>query len=264
MESKTRLAVVTGGNRGIGFEACRQLADAGVRVILAARDDADGLNAASKLERNGMDVTFQRLDVSEPESIAAFATQMGEQKSKIDILVNNAGVSLKGFNTDVAKQTLAVNYFGAMYLTDALLPLMSPTGRIVMVSSGLGRLSCLSPDRQREFLDPALTRERLVALVDEFFRDVDQGSYRAPGWPKSAYSLSKVAMNALTRILAMELEGSEIKVNAVCPGWVRTKMGGRFAPRGVAKGADGILWAAMLPDNGPHGAFLRDRKPIPW
>lgn len=168
MESEPRLAVVTGGNRGIGFEACRQLAVAGVRVILVARDAAAGSKAALKLERKGLDVTYQQLDVSDSKSIAAFATQMREQESKIDILVSNAGVSLKGFNTDVVKQTLALNYFGAMQLTDALLPLMSPTERIVMVSSGLGASSCLSPDPQGEFTDSAFNRDSLTALVNQF------------------------------------------------------------------------------------------------
>ena len=264
MESDTQLAVVTGGNRGIGFEICRQLAEEAVRVILTARNNADGSEAARKVERRGLDVIFYRLDVSDSESIAAFTDQMRDKEAKIDILVNNAGVSLKGFNPDVVKQTLAVNFFGAMHLTDALLPLMSPTGRIVMVSSGLGALSCLSPNRQAEFLDPALTRDRLVTLVNEFHWDVEGGQYRAKGWPKSAYSVSKVAMNALTRILARQLEGSRILVNAISPGWVRTRMGGRLAPRSVAKGADTIIWAATLPPDGPQGAFLRDRKPIQW
>ncbi len=264
MESERRLAIVTGGNRGIGLEVCRQLADGGVRVILAARDDGAGSDAAAKLARKGVDVTFRQLDVSESKSIAAFTDQVREQEPRIDILVNNAGITLKGFNADVVKQTLAVNFFGAMHLTDALLPLMSPTGRIAMVSSSLGALSCLSSDRQAELLDPGLTRDRLVALVDEFYRDVEQGRYRAQGWPKSAYAVSKVALNALTRILAKELEGSGMLVNAISPGWVRTRMGGRFAARSVAKGADTIVWAATLPPDGPQGAFLHDRKPIQW
>lgn len=264
IETDKLLAVLTGGNRGIGLEVCRQLADAGVRVILTARNDTSGSDAAKKLQGHGLEVTFRRLDVSESKSIAAFTDHVREQEPRIDILVNNAGVSPKGFNPDVVKQTLAANFFGAMHLTDALLPLMSQTGRIVMVSSGMGSLSCLSPDRQAEFLDPALTRNGLTALVGEFHSDVERGQYRANGWPKSAYSVSKVALNALTRILAKELEGSGMLVNAISPGWVRTRMGGLFAARSVAKGADTIVWAATLPHDGPQGAFLRDRAPIPW
>ena len=263
-ECANRTAVVTGGNRGIGLEVCRQLAGKGIRVILTARDEVAGSKAVAKLQRKGLDVIFRCLDVSDPESIAALTEPMREQEPQIDILVNNAGVSLKGFNGEVVQQTMAVNFFGAMHLTDALLPQISSTGRIVMVSSGLGALSCLSADRQTEFLDPALTRDRLVALVRKFLGDVERGEYRAKGWPKSAYSVSKVALNALTRIFAKELEGSGMLVNAISPGWVRTGMGGRFAPRGVTKGADTIVWAATLPIDGPQGAFLRDRKPIPW
>lgn len=259
-----RTAVVTGANRGIGFEVCRQLADMGLRVILTARDESAGPKAAAKLAGRGLEVSFQHLDVSDLKSIAGFAGHMRERKTRIEILVNNAGVSLKGFNGDVVKQTMSVNFFGALHLTDALLPLMAGAGRIVMVSSGLGSLSCLSTDRRHEFLDSGLTRDRLAALVNEFQSDVERGRYRERGWPNSAYAVSKVALNALTRILAGKLENSETKVNAVCPGWVRTGMGGRFAPRGVAKGADGIVWAATLPPAGPQGAFLRDRKPIQW
>ena len=259
VESDNLTAVVTGGNRGIGFEICRLLAEDKIRVILAARNDVAGSKAASKLERKGLDVTYQRLDVSDSESIAKFTDQVQEKESRIDILVNNAGVSLKGFNSNVVKQTMAVNFIGAMHLTDALLPLMSQTGRIVMVSSGMGSLSSLSPNRQSDFLDPRLTRDRLVALVDRFHQDVEQGRYRTQGWPKSAYRVSKIALNALTRIMARELEGSGILVNAVSPGWVRTAMGGWLAPRSAAKGADTIVWAAMLPDDGPQGAFLRPK-----
>ncbi len=133
-----------------------------------------------------------------------------------------------------------------------------------MVSSGLGALSCLSADRQKEFLDPTLTPHGLSRLVNRFFADVEGGHYRQRGWPKSAYSVSKVALNALTRILSRELRDAEVIINSICPGWVRTRMGGRFAARSVRKGADTITWAATLPDDGPQGAFLRDRKMIPW
>ncbi len=263
-ESDSNLAVVTGGNRGIGLEVCRQLAEKGNRVILTARRRDAGEEAADGLARRGLEVGFRQLDVADPGSVAEFAARMADGGARIGMLVNNAGVSLKGFNAEVVKQTMAVNFHGAMQLTDAVASLMAGAGRIVMVSSGLGALSCLSPERRGEFLAPGLTREGLSALVEEFRGAVARGNHRARGWPNSAYSVSKVALNALTRILAGELEGTEKAVNAVCPGWVRTGMGGKFAPRGVKKGAHTIVWAATLPAGGPSGAFLRDRKEIPW
>ena len=257
-------AIVTGGNRGIGLEVCRQLAGADVQVLLTARNDAAGTDAAGTLKAEGHSVAFGHLNLSDPGSIAEFAEQFPPEDSRIDILINNAGVALEGFNANVVKQTLAVNFFGALRLTDALLPGMSPTGRIVMVSSGMGALSCLSSGKQAEFLDPALNRERLTVLAEEFLSAVIRGDYRSKGWPGSAYNVSKVLLNAYTRILAGELAGSQRRVNAVCPGWVRTRMGGSSAPTSVEQAADTIVWAALLPADGPQGAFLRERKPIPW
>ena len=132
----------------IGLEVCRQLAAGGVNVILTARDAIAGSKAAAKLVKKGLPVTLQPLDVADPASIPAFADHIRGRSIVIDILVNNAGVSLKGFNTNAVRKTKAVNFFGAMHLTDTLMPSMTPDVRIVMVSSGLGKLSCLSPDRQ--------------------------------------------------------------------------------------------------------------------
>jgi len=261
---RQRNAVVTGGNRGIGFEVCRQLAEQGMRVVLTSRNQAKGSKAADQLQAKGLDVVFHMLDVSDPGSIAEFAGYADDNWGHVDILVNNAGVSLKGFDAGVVKRTLAVNFYGAMQATDRLLPLMGKGGRIVMVSSGMGEVSCLSPARQREFLDPALSRDTLLQLMKAFADDVEDGHHTKRGWPTSAYRVSKVGLNALTRILARDQEGSGILLNSVCPGWVRTGMGGRFAPRGPKKGAETIVWAATLPPDGPQGAFLRDRKPIQW
>jgi len=132
----------------------------------------------------------------------------------------------------------------------------------VMVSSGMGELSAYSPALRARFLDDALDVEGLVALVDEFAGAVAEGKHSAQGWPSSAYRVSKAALNALTRILAKRSE--RVHVNAVCPGWVQTDMGGAGAPRSVAEGARGIVWAATLRQGGPHGGLFRDGKPIPW
>ena len=137
--------------------------------------------------------------------------------------------------------------------------------RIVNVSSGMGELgSNYSEDIKARFLDPKIDREGLVALVNEFIRDVAAGLHAERGWPSSAYRVSKAAVNTFTRIVAKELVPRGILVNAVCPGWVRTDMGGTSAPRSVREGADTIVWCATLPDGGPTGTFFHDRKAIPW
>jgi len=178
------------------------------------------------------------------------------------VLINNVGIALEGFSADVARRTLAVNCFGVMTVVDHLLPVLSPHGRIVMVSSGMGQVAGLPPALQAEFLDPALTRAWLIDLLQTFVREVETGQYTQHGWPGNAYRISKIGLNALTRILARERASTGIRVNAVCPGWVRTDMGGRNAPRSVEAGARSIVWAALLGEDGPSGGFFRDGQPI--
>jgi NAD(P)-dependent dehydrogenase (short-subunit alcohol dehydrogenase family) len=231
-----KIAVVTGANRGIGFEVCRELARKGISVILASRDEAKGELAASRLRKEGLDLNVMGLDVAEPESIRGFAQRIEQNFGAVDILVNNAGVMLDpkgsrvvGSNAETFRRTLETNFFGPLQLCQALIPLMLKQGggRVVNISSGLGQLA-------------------------------DMGA----GTP--AYRVSKSALNALTRTLAAELKGKNVLVNAVCPGWVRTDMGGPDAPRTPEQGADTVVWLATLPDDGPTGGFFRDRQPIAW
>ncbi|WP_374689559.1 SDR family oxidoreductase [Promineifilum sp.] len=229
-----RVALVTGANRGIGLEVCRQLADLGLRVILTARDPAQGEAAARQLQRDGSDVAFWPLDVTDPATVAAAQAFVEERYSRLDVLVNNAAIYPDGDRSvfdvplETMEETLRVNFYGPLLLCRAFAPSMRRRryGRIVNVSSNAGQLSTMGA-----------------------------------GTP--AYAISKAALNALTRIVAAEV-GGHVKVNAVCPGWVRTEMGGPGAPRSVAEGADTIVWLAMLPDFGPSGGFFRDRQPIPW
>lgn len=257
------VALVTGGNRGLGREVCRQLGRLGMRVLLSARDIASGAEATAALRAEGLDITFEPLDVASEESIGQLVDRLERQGVRLAALVNNAGVSLQGFNGDVAERTLAVNFFGALHLTERLLPLMEEYGRIVMVSSGLGVLDGLSSNLRRR-LDPPASKEALIALMHEFIADVRGGDFAAKGWPGSAYRVSKVGLNALTRLLAEELKPRHLLVNAVTPGWVRTRMGGAGAPTGVEEGADTLVWAATLPHDGPSGGFFRDRAATAW
>lgn len=258
------VAVVTGGNRGLGLETGRQLAQRGLTVVLASRDPAQGRRAADRLCAQGLSVVTSPLDVTDAASVAALAETLQRDFGVIDVLVNNAGVALEGFSADVARRTLAVNCLGVITVVDHLLPLLSSHGRIVMVSSGMGQSAGLPPALRAEFLDPTLTRARLLELLDAFVQDVEIGQLSRRGWPRNAYQISKAALNSFTRLLARELASTGIRVNAVCPGWVRTDMGGRSAPRSVEEGARGVVWAALLGEDGPSGGFFRDGRPIAW
>lgn len=232
-----RVAVVTGASRGIGLEICRQLARrGGIRVVLTARSETGGMAAAAQLRDEGLEMDFHELDVTSENSVKTIAGWLEATCKRCDILVNNAGIladprgsRFLDSRPATYRQTLETNVFGPLLLIQALVPLMKKNryGRIVNISSAQGQLS-------------------------------DMGV----GTP--AYRISKAALNALTCVLAAELTGSGILVNSMCPGWVRTDMGGPGAPRTVQQGADTAVWLATLPDDGASGGFFRDRKPIPW
>lgn len=251
----TPVAIVTGANRGLGHETCRQLAARGFVVVATSRGTGGG--AAER-------VLPAELDVASPDSIEQFRARVAAELGPIDALVNNAGVALDGFDERVARETLAVNLFGAIAVTDALLPLVSEDGTVTMVSSGLGELACVSASLRAELEDPGLTRDRLRARMEGFVGSVAAGTHRGDGWPGSAYRVSKLGLNAFTRILAREQAATGRRVNAVCPGWVRTDMGGADATRSVEEGARGIVWTATLPVGGPSGGFFRDGEGIGW
>jgi NAD(P)-dependent dehydrogenase (short-subunit alcohol dehydrogenase family) len=264
MEANARTALVTGGNRGLGKETCRQLAGRGFRVLLASRQPQEGRAAAAELDDAGR-VEPLVLDVADPHSIDAAVARLRDSKTAVDVLVNNAGIALEGFDADIARDTIEVNFFGPLRVTEALLPLIPPGGNVVMVSSGMGELSGLDASLRARFTDPALTRDALVELMRSFVTDVAAGQHRARGWPSSAYRVSKVGLNALVRVLAPALADRRIIVNAVCPGWVRTDMGGPGASRSIPQGAASVVWAATREGaDAPTGGFFRDGRPIDW
>jgi NAD(P)-dependent dehydrogenase (short-subunit alcohol dehydrogenase family) len=220
-----RVALVSGASRGIGAEIARELAaDHGFLVFAGARSPDDA--------ERGKRIEPIRLDVTDQTTIDAARDRIESEVGRLDVLVNNAGiygdpVGAADYDLERAHEVLEVNTFGPWRLIEAFLPLLrkSDAPRIVNVSSGAGQLS-----------------------------DMNGG--------RAAYRLSKAALNALTRTLASEERW--VKVNTMCPGWVRTDMGGSAAPRSVEHGADTAVWLATLPDGGPSGGFFRDRKPIPW
>ncbi|HEX3126897.1 MAG TPA: SDR family oxidoreductase [Thermoanaerobaculia bacterium] len=230
-----KLALVTGANKGIGFEVCRQLAAQGWKVLLTARNGQAGEAACAKLRAEGGDVLFHPLDVQDPEAIERLRTCVEREFGRLDVLVNNAGVSPEqgkvSSEVDMAtvREVMEVNLFGPWMLSLAFIPLMKKAGggRIIMVSTGKASFTKLAAD-----------------------------------YP--AYRVSKAALNALTVVLADELRDANIQVNAVTPGWVRTHLGGIHAPRSVEEGALGTVWLATQEGTGPTGRFFRDREEFPW
>ncbi len=242
------VAVITGAYRGLGLETARQLALKGYHVVVTARYRKKAEAAATKLAAEKLSAEGQQLDVTDEKSVHEFAGWLKHKYGSLTVLVNNAGV-FPGLNSpppvqqyptggltpslsaslEQLREGMEANAFGSFNVIKALAPLMKTdgSGRIVNVSSGMGQLSEMN------------------------------GGY--PG-----YRLSKTALNALTKLLSEELAPHKIKINSVCPGWVRTEMGGANATRAVPEGASGIVWAATLPGDGPTGGFFRDGKPLAW
>ncbi len=256
-----KTALVTGGNRGIGLEVCKQLLERGLHVFAACRDPA---KAEQTIQQRSPHLEIVELDVRSDESVQRLKHRLEQKQVTLNILVNNAGIALDGFDAEVAKATIDTNFWGPLRVTEGLLPLLSRPATVVMVSSGSGALKHLSPELRKRFLDPSLSRQQVCDLMTSFVERVRVGRHEQEGWPSSAYTVSKAGLNALTRTWAPELSKQQIQINAICPGWVRTDMGGPAAQRSVEQGASGIVWAALLDSSGPTGGFFRDGKAIDW
>ena len=240
MNDATRIAVVTGANRGIGLAATRALAQQGFTVVMCARDAVTGAEAHKVLAEEGLPVVLRKLDITRSEEAASLAKWLREQFGHVDVLINNAGILLESHKPgakhsadpmQVDMSTLLehfnVNTLGAVRMIQAIAPLMPAGGRIVNLSSGMGQLS-----------------------------DMGRG--------RLGYRLSKTALNAATRVYANELADQGVGVYAVCPGWVRTRMGGESAARSPEEGADTAVWLASAEPAPESGLFYRNRKPIAW
>ncbi|HMI42116.1 MAG TPA: SDR family oxidoreductase [Gemmatimonadaceae bacterium] len=233
--AEQRIALVTGGNRGIGLEICRQLAKLGIRVLLGSRDSAKGTAAAGELSAAKLPVEARELDVADDQSIVDCMGWIRRDVGRLDILVNNAGIMVEENDAEpeeelrIVRETMQTNVYGPLLLSRLAIPIMKSRryGRIVNLSSGMGSLTEMGP-----------------------------------GY--IAYRMSKAAINVVTRVLAAEVEGMGILVNSADPGWVKTDMGGRGASRTLYKGAETPVWLATVPEGGPTGGFFRDRKAIPW
>ena len=245
MATAEKIALITGANKGLGFEMARQLGRAGVRVVLTARDSANGEAAAAKLRDEGLDVQFLRLDITDKKDRAAASAFLEEKFGRLDILINNAGILAEALDSrnvsttseDVIHRTFETNFFAPVALTQVLLPLLqkSDAGRIVNMSSILGS--------QTLHADPA------SPIYDS---------------KPLSYDASKAALNSFTIHLAYELKGTNIKVNSAHPGWVKTDMGSDAAPMEIPEGAKTGVALALLGDDGPTGEFVHLGQTLPW
>lgn len=242
--AEKRVALVTGANKGIGFETARQLAAQGITVYLGSRDTARGAAAVEALQAQGLDAHLLTLDVTSPESLAAGVATIEAAAGKLDILVNNAGLGtfdrpVTSEDLDHWRWTFETNVFGLVATTQAFLPLLrkSPAGRIVHLTSILGSLGLAA--------DPASPISGAIGYA-------------------GAYGASKAAVNMYTIHLARELDGTGIKVNAAHPGWVKTELGGPGAVMELSEGAETSVWLATLPDNGPTGGYFHKQDRLPW
>ncbi|MHA1990337.1 MAG: SDR family oxidoreductase [Candidatus Hodarchaeales archaeon] len=229
-----KIAVVTGANKGIGFECCKQLAENGIKVILTARDVDKGEKSAYNLQSQGYDILFHQLEVTNEKSVQELFSFIKKEFNILDILINNAGVYIDRGNSlsaplSVIKKTIDVNLIGPWLVTKTLVPLlkMSKSGRIINISSEAGQLSNLTDHTP-------------------------------------TYNISKLALNGLTQIFAFDLRNTNIQVNVMCPGWVATDMGTAVAPRTVEEGVDTIIWLATTESSNHSGKFFKDRKEIEW
>ena len=242
-DSEKRVALVTGANRGIGLEIARQLAEKGLTVVMGARDRQKGLTAQRLLVDRGLDAHFTLLDVTNATSILAAVGRITDTYSRLDVLVNNAGIMIDGdtnvleLSLGVLHNTMETNAFGPLLLSQSCAQLMGKHqyGRIVNISSTLGSLA-----------------------------DIVNPESAHTGVQSPAYRLSKTLLNGITALLAKELRRQNILVNAVCPGWVRTELGGPQAPISPEQAAKTPVWLATLPDNGPTGGFFREQQPLAW
>ncbi|XP_016649854.1 PREDICTED: (+)-neomenthol dehydrogenase-like isoform X1 [Prunus mume] len=287
-EEKKRYAVVTGANKGIGLETVRQLASNGFTVVLTARDEKRGLEAAEKLKESGLSgqVVFHQLDVANPATVASLAEFIKTQFGKLDILVNNAGISgaigdadalialvkslemgrgevgskLMTETYELTEECLQINYYGAKRTAEALIPLLqlSDSPRIVNVSSSMGKLMRIPSHWVKGVFTDAenLTEERVDEVLTELLKDFKEGSLESKGWPSrlSGYIVSKAALNAYTRILAKKYP--TFRINSLCPGFVKTDLNYNAGVLPVEDGAARVMKLALLPNDGPSGSFF--------
>jgi len=267
-----KLALVTGANKGIGFCITKQLCRRfdGV-VLLTARDERRGQAAVAQLQSEGLEPIFHELDVTDDDSIQKLKAFIERNFGRVDILVQNAGVACEeaadGLCMEKVRRTIDTNFTGVLDVFRELHPFLQNDARVVNVTSGMGKLEILAPELRVKFADPYLTERELVELIEQYVSQARNDSLHENGWPSSPYGISKLAVIALTKVQARQVErrGLEnVLVSSVSPGWVRTDMGGDGAPYTADQGARCIVEIAFLPKCTPNGQFWRQGKLASW
>jgi len=264
---KNYVALVTGANQGIGYEIANALLkEPSLLVLVGARDPEKGQEAVRKL--NSQNAQFIKIDLTNEQTIIDAANHVSKTYGGLDILVNNAGIAWKGdvFNEEVARGTIATNYYGTKNVCRHFFPLIRPHGRVVNVSSFIGKLSILkSPQLLQQFTNPNLTVQEIDNLLNKFIEAVKNNTYKQEGWPSTCYGISKLALNALTRVQFREEKREDVLIFATCPGWCSTAMSSYGGPRTAAKGAETPAWLALLPPNSNvKPGFYQDKVDVPW
>lgn len=267
-----KVAVVTGANKGLGYCTTKQLCRRfdGV-VLLTARDGRRGHAAVAQLRAEGLDPLFHELDVTDVDSIQRLKSFIARNFGRVDVLVQNAGIACEeALETPCMEQvhkTIDTNFKGVLDVFRHLHPLLRNGARVVNVTSGMGKLEILAPDLRVKFADPYLTELELVQLIETYLSEAQNNNLHASGWPNSPYGISKLAVIALTKVQARQLERKGLEnvlVSSVSPGWVKTDMGGDGAPFTADQGARCIIEIAFLPNCTPNGQFWRKGRLASW
>ncbi|CAG8585840.1 11158_t:CDS:2, partial [Paraglomus occultum] len=282
-----KVALVTGANKGIGYAIVKNLAlkyaesqrTPSLTIYLSARNQSLGETSLSKLQNElkiqkilsgdggNVDLKFMRIDLTDEQTMVNAKEYLLQNHGGLDILINNAAMAFKGsaFDINVVRTTLGTNFYGTLKLSEYLLPIIKPQGRLINIASSAGRLGILSNELAQEFTRDDLDIDGLVALMKKFEDAVEKGTWKEEGWPTQAYGVSKVGVTALTRILARRVssEGKDILVSCCCPGWVKTDMAGPAAPLTPDQGAETPVFLALDEETVPaakNGEFWKRCK----
>lgn len=269
-----KLALVTGGNRGIGKEICRQLGKKpNFQVLLCSRDPKAGREAANELRDDGCDILeVVQLDVTDPASVEAMKRRVEElsKDKSLDVLINNAGFAFKGdtFGSEEARRTIEVNVLGPMHVFNSLLPLLMKSkegGRVINVASQVGRLGQVSKPLQEKFSSPSAKVEDVLGLLEDFVESIKTGQHTGKGYSSSMYGMSKLGLQAINRVWARENEGRLAFVVSMCPGWCQTELSSFRGPRTASEGAETAVYLATAPkEEIVNGGFYVDDKLREW